>query len=238
MSDSALLTALAFANRGLASFPLWWPVTDNGKTACACGEACGKQAAKHPVASVTRGNRSIFLARHGCLSATTNTGVLKHWFGYLVPEANLGIHCDGLIVVDIDPRDGGDESLRVLERVHGEMPLTWRSLTGGGGEHIFFRCPDGVAVGNVTANQMTDPPLGPGIDIRARGGYVVAVPSRHISGGVYAWSVDHHLADVPIAPAPDWLITKLTSARANNGKAHDPAQWAAWAAATHTVYRD
>jgi Bifunctional DNA primase/polymerase, N-terminal len=58
---------------------------------------------------------------------------------------------------------------------------------------------------------MTDPPLGRGIDIRARGGYIVAPPSRHISGRAYAWSVDHHASDVPLAPAPDWLIERLTA---------------------------
>src|SRR5262249_3806412 len=212
--------ALAWAKHGHGSFPLWWPV----KHACACGEPCGKQAAKHPVASHDLSNRSVFVAPHGCRSATTNTGILKLWFGVYVPEANLGVATEKLVVIDVDPRDGGDESLRALEREHGELPLTWRTLTGGGREHVIYAAPNGVVIGNVVAKQMTDPPLGPGIDVRARGGYICAPPSRHISGRAYAWSVDHHPAETPLATAPDWLIERLTARGTNNGKGHDPVE--------------
>ena len=232
MTEPALPHALAWARHGHGVFPLHYPVKHNDQVACSCGRLCGKHAAKHPYA--VRG-----FAPHGCLDATLNPRLIERWFGLCLPNANLGVSTENLVVVDVDPRDGGDESLRKLEAEHGELPLTWRSLTGGGGEHIIFAASDGVNVVNVVAKQMTDPPLGPGIDVRARGGYIVAPPSRHISGGVYAWSVDHHPRDVPLAVAPDWLVERLTSARGTNcGKGHDPATWAAWAAATHSDYRD
>jgi hypothetical protein len=158
-----------------------------------------------------------------------------------VPEANLGVSTEKLVVIDSDPRDGGDESLRKLEAEHGELPLTWRALTGGGGTHDIYKAPNGVEIGNVVAKQMNDPPLGPGIDVRARGGYICAPPSRHISGRSYCWSVDHHPADIPLAVAPDWLVERLTTRSTTgggNGKGHHPAHWAAWAAATHSEYRD
>jgi hypothetical protein len=118
------------------------------------------------------------------------------------------------------------------------MPPTWRVLTGGGGEHIIFAAPNGAAIANVVAANMQSPPLGVGIDVRARGGYIVAPPSRHISGGVYAWCVDHHPADVLLAVAPDWLVEKLTTRSTNGGgKGHEPAHWAAWAAEIHSEYR-
>jgi Bifunctional DNA primase/polymerase, N-terminal/Primase C terminal 1 (PriCT-1) len=204
---SALLTALAFARKGHAVFPVNWPVEHRGRLICSCGSdsrgrPCGKNAAKHPYGK---------LAPNGLLSATIETGVIKHWWGYLAPEANLGVVTDRLIVVDIDPRHDGDESFRALEREHGEMPTTWRVLTGGGGEHVLFACPDGVEISNVVAELMDDPPLGRGIDIRARSGYIIAPPSRHISGRPYAWSVDHHPADVPLANPPDWLLACLTA---------------------------
>jgi Bifunctional DNA primase/polymerase, N-terminal len=207
MTEPALPHALAWVGHGHAVFPLHWPVTHNGQTVCSCGRLCGKQAAKHPYA--LRG-----FAPHGHLDATLQTGIVKLWFGLRVPEANLGVATERLIVIDTDPRDGGDESLRALEREHGELPLTWRSLTGGGGTHDIYKAPDGVEVFNVVAKQMTAPPLGAGIDVRARGGYIVAPPSRHISGGSYCWSVDHHPAHVELAIAPDWLVEKLTRARA------------------------
>jgi len=232
MSEPVLPNALAWGRRGHGVFPLHWPVTHNGQTVCSCGRLCGKQAAKHPYS--VRG-----FAPHGHLDATTSTGIIKLWFGLRVPEANLGVSTEKLVVVDIDPRHDGDESLRALEREHGELPPTWRALTGGGGEHIIFAAPDGVAIANVVAANMQNPPLGAGIDVRARGGYIVAPPSRHISGGAYCWSVDYHPHDTPIAVAPDWLIERLTKARGTNGgKGHDPAEWAAWAAAIHVEYRD
>lgn len=41
----------------------------------------------------------------------------------------------------------------------------------------------------------------PGVDLRAEGGYIVAPPSRHVSGTSYSW-LD---PDRPISDAPDWL---------------------------------
>ena len=89
------------------------------------------------------------------------------------------------------------------------MPPTWRVITGSKGEHVYFKCPPGVTVKNIVAKQLKDPPLGPGVDIRTTGGYLVAPPSRHMCGGVYDWSVDHHPQDVPLAPAPEWLVERL-----------------------------
>ena len=47
--------------------------------------------------------------------------------------------------------------------------------------------------------------VGPGIDVRGDGGYIVAPPPLHMSGRPYAISVDHHPDDVPLADAPAWL---------------------------------
>ena len=232
MTESVLANGLAWIRHGHGVFPLWWPTTThNGQTICACGRLCGA-AAKHPYA--VRG-----FAPHGHRDATLQPGIVKLWFGLRVPAANLGVSCEKLVVIDVDPRHDGDESLRALEREHGELPPTWRALTGGGGEHIIYAAPVGVEIGNVVAKQMTNPPCGPGIDIRGKGGYIVGVGSSPISGRPYCWNVDFHPANVPIAVAPDWLVERLTSTRTTNGgKGHDPAEWAAWAAAIHSEYRD
>jgi bifunctional DNA primase/polymerase-like protein/primase-like protein len=92
-------------------------------------------------------------------------------------------------------------------------------LTGGGGQHVFFACPDGTKIANVVAKQMPNPPLGPGVDVRSAGGYVVGASSLHMSGRRYEWDVDFHPADTPLAPAPAWLIERLKRAR---GAATDP----------------
>jgi hypothetical protein len=233
VTEAVLPTALAFAHHGHAVFPVNWPVEHKGRVMCSCCSElrgmppCGKPA-KHPYG---------ILAPNGLLSATTKPGIIKHWFGYRAPQANLGIVTDALVVVDVDPRAGGDESFLALEREHGAMPPTWRALTGGGGEHIIFAAPDGVEIASFAAEHYKDnPPLGRGIDVKARGGYIVAPPSRHISGGVYTWSVDHHPADVPLALAPDWLIEQLVKRTASKHKDANPSE--VWQRLTDKVIRE
>jgi hypothetical protein len=234
-----LLTALAFARHGHAVFPVNWPVVHDGRLVCSCGgesrgRPCGRNAAKHPYGK---------LAPNGLRSASADTGAIRNWFGDAAPNANLGVVTDRLVVIDVDPRHDGDESLRTIEREHGELPPTWRSLTGGGGEHVMFAAPDGVEIASFSA--MENPPLGPGVDVRARGGYIVAPPSRHISGRPYAWSVDHHPAETRLAKAPDWLIERLSARRSTTATAADaraePIASDVWAQLTSqpiTEYRD
>ena len=160
-------------------------------------------------------------------------------------QANLGLVTDRLVVLDIDPRHAGDDSFEALIREHGDLPPTWRVLTGGGGEHVLFACPEGVDIRSLAAEAMNDPPLGRGIDIRARGGYIVAPPSRHISGRQYGWSVDHHPRDVKLAPAPNWLIGRLavrkTTSASSDDRPAEPVSSDVWSQLTRkpiTEYRD
>jgi Bifunctional DNA primase/polymerase, N-terminal len=220
-------TALAFARRGHAVLPLTWPINVNGRLLCSCRRAADcTAAAKHPLGR---------LAPNGLLSASTDESVIRKWFTN-EPAANLGIVTDKLIVLDIDPRHDGDSSLAALERDHA-FPSTWRVMTGGGGEHIIFACPEGIIVNSSTAQ--SNPLLGAGIDIRAKNGYIVAVPSRHISGRVYAWNVDHHPAEIELAEAPVWLVEALTAGKQQGSIARrDAAQWAIEKTGTITEYRD
>jgi Bifunctional DNA primase/polymerase, N-terminal len=141
--------------------------------------------------------------------------------------------------------------LRCLSLEHEcALPQTWRTLTGGG-EHIIFSCPDGVSIKNYSHTPVSGPPpLGPGIDIRARGGYIVAPPSRHISGRRYEFSVDHHPQDTRLAPLPEWLAERLTAPRGATHGDHDDGdgdrsiapipgdQWARLTSQPISEYRD
>jgi hypothetical protein len=103
----------------------------------------------------------------------------------------------GLVVLDVDPRHGGKESLAKLERTHGELPKTMESITGGGGRHLYFTHPGG-AVPNRTN-------IEPGIDLRGDGGCIVAPPSVHPSAKRYRWKKGHGPSEVSPAKLPDWL---------------------------------
>ena len=60
-----------------------------------------------------------------------------------------------------------------------------------------------------------------------------------LSGRAYAWSVDHHPADIPIAEAPAWLVEALTAGKRPGSVARrDAAQWAIEKAGLVTEYRD
>lgn len=94
------------------------------------------------------------------------------------PDANIGIACGAskLAVVDIDPRNGG--SLESLFRLFGPMPDTVQARTGGGGFHLYF-CTDGRPVRGRK--------LGPGLELKADGGYVIAPPSIHETSATYSF---------------------------------------------------
>ena len=114
----------------------------------------------------------------------------------------------GLFAIDIDPDDGGDDSLRALEAKYGPLPDTVMSLTGGGGTHYLLAWPtDGREIRNSASGV-----LGVGIDVRGTGGQIVVAPTVHPNGMPYAWEVEHDPLDgVALAVAPDWLLDLLTA---------------------------
>ena len=115
-------------------------------------------------------------------------------------SGNLGVALGrGLIAVDIDPRNKGDESLVRLIANHGSLPVTAEARTGSGGSHFLFRVPGDLAIGNRTN-------LEPGIDIKGENGYIVVEPSIHPNGKEYVW-LRHPRQG--IADAPDWLLGML-----------------------------
>ena len=110
--------------------------------------------------------------RGGLTNASTDPAVIAEWWRRW-PSANVGIRTGaecGLVVLDVDTPKGGAGTLAELERKHGKLPATARVLTGGGGEHIYFRHP-GRELRNSAGR------LGAGLDTRGDGGYVVAPPS-------------------------------------------------------------
>ena len=118
--------------------------------------------------------------------------------------------------LDPDNHDGanGLATLAGLERQYGPLPRTPAQRTGSGGEHRLFRM-NGVDVRNSAGK------LGPGIDVRGNGGYIVLPPSVHPCGGIYKWLDDAHPADVEPADAPEWLYALIQKKpEANQRKAN------------------
>lgn len=134
------------------------------------------------------------------------------------PDANVGIVTglvSGLVVLDIDARHGGAQSLAGLETEHGPLPPTIALATGGGGRHLYFSHPGGVVHNKVG--------LAPGIDVRGDGGCVVAPPSLHPSGRRYAWEPGSAPGEGRLAPMPPWLSQLARPAHGRAG--HPLAHW-------------
>ena len=160
------------------------------------------------------------LTRHGFKDATTDEVRVAAWWRQW-PDANIGIPtgtASGLVAVDIDPRNGGDDSLDELRSKHGRFPDTAEQMTGGGGRHIIFRNP-GVRMPKT---------LAPGIDLKGDGGYIVVAPSIHPSGNRYEWDgIDGENALLKPADAPAWLLERARDRRgsARAAVATDAVKW-------------
>jgi hypothetical protein len=180
------------------------------------------------------GDDKFYRTVGGYKCATRDPAQVAFWWDRH-PDNNIGIatgSSSALWVLDVDG-DEGRETLATLEEQHGQLPETVTVVTPGKinkktgvhtgqGLHLYFRYPLGLDIRNGADRDDL-----PGIDWRANGGYVLAPPSLHPDGGVYAWSVDS--AD-SFADAPEWLIELITDKRKRApAAAHSPEDWRSFA---------
>lgn len=169
-----------YTDSGIAVMPLHSVV--GGACTCSKGPACDRSPGKHP------------RTPNGKDDATLDAGIIRAWLARY-PVTNWGGRPPvGQFVLDVDPRNGGLDTLASLELAHGPLPRTRTQRTGSGGFHFWWSY-DGPVLGK----------MGAGLDIKSNSGYLVLAPSVHISGGVYEF-----IERAPVAPAPEWMIRKLT----------------------------
>lgn len=115
---------------------------------------------------------------HGVRDATTDVTQITRWWNDN-PEYNVGIaagEASGIIVYDIDPRNGGEESWRQWREEHGPEPGGAMQLTAGGGYHYLAVWQPGIRSAK----------LADGIDLLSDGRYFIASPST-VEGRRYEW---------------------------------------------------
>jgi Bifunctional DNA primase/polymerase, N-terminal len=125
---------------------------------------------------------------------------------------NIGVACgpSGLVVIDLDThgqlpaewqlpgiKDGRDVLAQLCEWAGQDWPATYAVATPSGGLHLYFRAPAGQEIRNSAGR------LGPLVDVRARGGYVVG-PGSVVGGRGYELQ-----DDAPPVPLPGWLCRLL-----------------------------
>ena len=184
--------ALWYCRQGLQVFPVHRIRDGRG---CSCGNPGCSSPGKHPVTS------------NGVRGASSDERLARDRWG-LHSKANIGIHTNKLIVLDVDGAAGvrSLDSLASVDVPHGFEPRRKllsrcpRVRTGGRGAHYFFKPnPDFKVLNKVK--------FMPGLDIRSEGGYVVAPPSNHVSGDMYTWVAGLQGGSVPIFPG--WLKDEI-----------------------------
>lgn len=149
----------------------------------------------HPETGEILTAKSPYTTR-GFRSASRMPRIIDRWWTDH-PDAMIGIptgEATGVWVLDVDVADGkpGEETLAALIAKHGPLPATREARTASGGRHIYFQHHAGVR------NRGS---LGPGLDVRGDGGFVIAPGSRLVDGRAYEW-----LNDEQPKPAPQWLL--------------------------------
>ncbi len=194
--------ALTYARLGWSVFPLrpltkepLFPSTHPGSSAEA---RAARDACKPPICGQVG---------HGCWDATTDPALITAWWTE-TPNANIGIAtgASGLFVVDIDTKNEkkGAETLQALFEEFEEFPETYTVQTWSGGWQHYFQMPE-LRLKNSTGTEKAG--LGPDIDTRGDGGYVMAAPSVVEDDGVRG----QYRVTVRVAPAelPAWVADKL-----------------------------
>lgn len=163
-----------------------WPIHDG---ACACGDPLCAMVGKHPLASNWQ---------HSPLWSDDQLEVMEEMEQF---ETGYGVLADGLLVVDVDERNGGAASYaKLLEDVPqvASAGLIVRTGSGGESKHLYFRMPEPAAL-------VQSLPRYPGIDFKSTG-YVVGPGSLHASGNRYEVLVGE---PSEIGAAPESLISLL-----------------------------
>lgn len=160
----------------------------NGK--CSCGDDECPTTGKHPIAS---GWQHTPLWSDDQLDCMESLGHFDTGYGVLV---------SGLLVIDVDARNGGVESFEKLCAalqcdLLGDAGLAVATGSGNGSMHLYYRAPSAALMQHHNEYH--------GIDFKSSG-YVVGPESLHASGSRYTVI---HGAPSQITEAPDALIELL-----------------------------
>jgi len=147
------------------------------------------------------------LTNHGFKDATTDPAIIAQWWERW-PDANIGVACgpSKLVAIDADVKSGAP-GLETWAALCAELQLdttTPTALTPSDGQHVIYVTGDldiGCSVGR----------LGSGLDVRARGGYIVAPPSIGSNGSAYRWAPGLSPNDVAPRPIAESLAERLAT---------------------------
>jgi P4 family phage/plasmid primase-like protien len=172
-------------------------ITEHGQ--CSCNNPNCHSPGKHPVTP-----RGVYDATNDPYQIWSYWGNHPYNIGIVTGKVN------GCIVVDVDPRNGGLETLKRLNLNTSTLAVS----TGGNGYHYYYQYPE--------IDIKLPGKLGDGIELKKDKGYVVAPPSNHASGGGYQWlnnepllSAQYVIDVLPKPKKPDELDEQLDDIEQN-----------------------
>jgi hypothetical protein len=174
---TSLNAALRYIARGWPVIPCHW----------------GGERRKHP------------LTKHGLRDASRDPAIVREWWRRH-PDALIGVPTGGAIgavVLDVDIKDDHVNGFDTLDGLgFSILPETPMAHTASGGTHLYFALPDGADFRNTEGARGRG--IGPGLDWRGEGGYVIA-PSP---GSGYEWDPHWNFDTVSLAPVPAVLLPR------------------------------
>jgi putative DNA primase/helicase len=198
MPSDKLNTLLGLTRKNIRIFPING-IGGDGYCECHQGVDCPTPG-KHP-------KWSNWIAR-----ATDSPERVGNWNASF-PGANWGAltgRFSRIVIVDIDPRNGGEETWAAMLQENGVQSETEFGTviaeTGSGGRHIYFKR-YGIDV--------RSHPIADGVDIKGEDSLVVIPPSMHMSGNKYKWVIGPD--ESPIANMPEWLKEKIGETSPGSG---------------------
>lgn len=182
--------ARAYATVGLPVLPVHG-IRDGH---CTCGDRDCSHPGRHPC------------SRKDVTGASTDERQIQRWLERW-PWASIGVvtgDMSGLIALEINPRENGEQLLQAMEEHHGKLPDAQSIPLRGGKFGLVFRHPGGF---------QRSASVGAGLQLRADRDFVI--PSRKVVRHASLPLVDLDCSALPVCPA--WLLDR-TSEAASEGE--------------------
>jgi Bifunctional DNA primase/polymerase, N-terminal len=145
------------------------------------------------------------LTPNGFQDASADPSVIADWW-HRWPDALIGVAtgpAGGFVVLDVDIKFRDRNGFDTLDALgFAVLPETPMVHTASGGLHLYFRLPDNLEIRNTQGAEGRG--IGPGLDWRGRGGYVIVPPP----GSGYEWDRHCNLDTTALAPVPTALLPR------------------------------
>lgn len=142
---------------------------------------------------------------------------INDWF-IRWPDMNVGLvlgPASGIIGIDMD---GEAAEEKFLEMAQGVVPETWTYKTPGGGKRYLYQlpknCPTKKWILSLEGDHSELAFLGEGCQ-------TIMPPSIHPNGGIYEWVEGHESGETELAPAPQWVLDRMSGKSDAKGEVHD-----------------